>query len=224
MLVKDYMTRHPITVQPDTTVMEAQRIMAENSIKHLPVLDDNGQLVGVLTPSRFSLTPEKFASLRDFEIIHYLTKSAVKDVMVKGSRLRTISPEATLEEASNMMIVERVTGLPVLDDDMLVGIITQGDLLRELRNLLGAGEDGWRVTIEVPNRKGEFEKIFRSLYNRGWGIMAMGSVRSPRHPDKWYVLVKVSRCEDKEELLEALRSIKDQDMLDIRQVELPIPE
>jgi acetoin utilization protein AcuB len=194
--------------------------MAENGIEHLPVVDDEQYLLGILTPSRLCITPEMVASLKDFEIIHYLTKSRVRDLMVKGQRLRTIPPEATLEEAANTMIVHRVTGLPVLTNDRLVGIITQGDLLLELRNLLGAREDGWRATIEIPDRRGEFEKICHKVYGQGWGIMAMGSVRAPRNPDKWLILVKVSRCAEKQELLDLLQSVEGQEVIDIRRVEL----
>lgn len=220
MLVEDYMTRHPITVGPDTPVSEAQAMMAENHIQHLPVVDERGRLMGILTPSRFSITPEMVASLNDFDIIHYLTDSKVGELMVKSQGLHTVSAHATLEEASNIMITYGVTGLPVIEEGALVGIITQGDLLLELRNLLGARETGWRVTIEIPDRRGEFERICRTVYDHGWGIMAMGSVRSPRAPDKWVILIKVGRCSDKETLLNLLQSIEGQDVIDIREVEL----
>jgi acetoin utilization protein AcuB len=217
MLVKDYMARHPITIGPDTKLVEAQRIMASSGIKHLPVVDDDKRLVGILTPSRFAITPEKLASLNIWEISDYLTGLKASQLMVKGNALCTIDPEATLEEAAERMLARSITGLPVVEDGVVVGIITQVDLLFELRNLLGSKEKGWRVTVRVPDRKGEFGKLVETIYGNGWGLMAMGSVRSPRHPECWDVVVKISRCEDDHAIFDALGAIPGHKIVDVRE-------
>lgn len=217
MLVKDYMTRHPIMIEEHARVIEAQQIMTKNNIRHLPVVGDGKRLIGLVTRQRLMLPPETLASLDVWEIARHLSDMTAGKVMIKGADLKTITPEATLEEAAELMIRHKVGGLPVLEDGGVVcGIITETDLLVELQNLLGAQDAGYRVVVRVPDRMGEFRKLVRVISDKGWGIMAMGSVRSPKIPDKWDIVLKV-RHTTKGDLLLALREIPDQEVIDIRE-------
>jgi acetoin utilization protein AcuB len=217
MLVKDYMTRHPIMIEEHVPVIEAQQIMTKNNIRHLPVVGDGKRLIGLVTRQRLMLPPETLASLDVWEIARHLSDMTAGKVMIKGNDLRTIAPEATLEEAAELMIRHKIGGLPVLEDGGVVcGIITETDLLVELQNLLGAQDAGYRVVVRVPDRMGEFRKLVRVISDKGWGIMAMGSVRSPKIPDKWDIVLKV-RHTTKGDLLLALREIPDQEVIDIRE-------
>jgi acetoin utilization protein AcuB len=217
MLVRDYMTRHPIMVGPEVAVAEAQRLMMESHIRHLPVVGDGKRLVGLVTRQRLAVSPELLGSLDVWEITRYLSGLTVGKVMITGGDLRTIDPNATLEEAAGLMIAHKLGGLPVVEDgDVVVGIITETDLLIELQHLLGGRDAGWRVVIRVPDREGEFRKIVRVINDRGWGLMAMGSVRSPRNLGFWDVVVKVRYC-TRAELVAALKSIPDQDIADVRE-------
>jgi acetoin utilization protein AcuB len=116
------------------------------------------------------------------------------------------------------MIRHKVGGLPVLEDGVVVGIITETDLLIELQNLLGAIDRGWRVTMRVPNVPGQFLKLTRAIADQGWGIMAMGAVRSPRRAesDTWDIVVKVRRC-NQEDLAGVLTAIEGQQLIDLRE-------
>ena len=216
MLVKDYMTRHPIMIEPSKRILEAQRIMTENKIRHLPVIGDGKRLLGLITRQRLTIAPERLGSLDVWEITSYLAGLTVKQVMVKAPDLKIIGPEATLEEAAELMIQHRIGALPVVEEGIVSGIISQIDLLIELQNLLGANDEGWRVTMRVPDRRGEFSKLTGALSNRGWGIMAMGSVRTPKHPETWDVVLKVRGC-SQEELWPVLEAIADQQIIDIRE-------
>lgn len=217
MLVKDYMTRHPIMIGPDMRVTEAQKLMAENNIRHLPVAADGKRLLGLVTRQRLSIPPERLGSLDVWEITRFLSDLTVSKVMVKGPDLRTITPEATVEEAASLMIRYKIGSLPVTEDGrVVIGIITEIDLLVELQNLLGANDEGWRVTMRVPDRIGEFSKLTKAMLDHGWGIMAMGSVRAPKQPDLWDVVLKVRRP-TREELVAVLEAIPDQKLIDIRE-------
>jgi acetoin utilization protein AcuB len=220
MLVKDYMTRHPIMIEEGTRVIEAQKIMAQNNIRHLPVVGSGKRLTGLVTRQRLMLPPETLGSLDVWEIARYLSDMTVAKVMLKGTELHTITPEATLEEAAELMMRHKVGGLPVIDEGdntgIVCGIITDTDLLVELQNLLGAQDAGYRVVIRVPDRMGEFRKLVRVISDKGWGIMAMGSVRAPKVPDKWDIVLKV-RHASKGDLLLTLREIPDQEIMDIRE-------
>lgn len=215
MLVKDYMTRHPIMIEPDKPIMVAQELMNHNHIRHLPVVGAGKRLLGIVTNQRLQIPPEKLGSLNVWEITRYLSTLTVEKVMVKGDPLKTISPESTLEEAADMMTRHKIGGLPVVEDGIVVGIITETDLLIELQNLLGANEPGWRVTMHVPDRQGEFSKTTAVIARNGWGIMSMGSVRTPKDENIWELVLKVRRC-TKEELVATLSAIEGQKLVDIR--------
>jgi acetoin utilization protein AcuB len=211
------MTRHPILVEPSLPVAEAQRIMMANHIRHLPVVGSGKRLLGLVTRQRLSIPPERLASLDVWEITRFLSGLTVGKVMVTGADLHQVTPDATLEDAAGLLIAHKIGGLPVVDDDgMVIGIITETDLLIELQNLLGANDAGWRVVIRVPDRTGEFRKITKVISDKGWGVMAMGSVRSPRTADFWDVIIKVRHC-SRDELVAALTAIEDQEIVDVRE-------
>jgi acetoin utilization protein AcuB len=217
MLVKDYMTRHPILIEPGKRVTDAQRLMMENNIRHLPVVGDGKRLLGLVTRQRLAIPPERLASLDMWEITRYLANLSVADLMVKGKDLCTITPDATLEEAADLMIQHKISGLPVVEaGGVVVGILTETDLLIELQNLLGAIDAGWRVVMRVPDRDGEFRKLVRAISDRSWAIMAMGSVRSPKVRDHWDLIVKVRHC-TRDELIQVLKGIPDQEIVDVRE-------
>ncbi len=219
MLVKDYMMRHPILIGPEMRVAEAHQLMAENKVRHLPVVGDGKRLLGLVTWHRLSIPPERLASLDVWEITRYLADLRVGKVMVTPPDLRTIEPDATLEEAADIMIRHNVGGLPVVDaagGGIVVGLLTDIDLLVELQNLLGAKDDGWRVVVRIPNRRGEYSRLARAISERGWGIMAMGSTRAPRHADMWDVVLKVRHC-SRDELLALIGTLDGQQVIDIRE-------
>ena len=218
MLVKDYMTRHPIMIEPTMRVADAQKLMSENQIRHLPVIGSGKRLLGLVTRQRLSIPPEKLGSLDVWEITRYLSNLTASDVMVKGPDLRTIGPDATLEEAADLMIRNKISSLPVIEDGIVVGIITETDLLIELQNLLGAVDSGWRVVMRVPDRDGEFRKLVRAISDKGWGIMAMGSVRTPKQPDRWDIILKVRHC-TRDALMTVLEKIEDQQIVDLRETQ-----
>ena len=180
MLVKDYMTRHPILIEPHKRIMDAQRIMTENKIRHLPVAGDGKRLLGLVTRQRLSIAPERLGSLDVWEITHYLAELTVASVMVKRADLKTIDPHATLEDAAELMIRHRIGVLPVLDKDVVIGVISQIDLLVELQNLLGANDAGWRVTMRVPDKRGETVKLTSAVSARGWGNYGFGQRPHPK--------------------------------------------
>ena len=216
MLVKDYMTRHPIMIGPEKPVYEAQKILVENSIRHLPVVADGKRLLGLITPQRLDISPEKLGSLEVWEITRYLAKLTVEQVMIKGNGLYTIDSSATLEEAADIMIHHKVDGLPVIEDGVVTGIITKTDLLVELQELLGATEPGWRVVMRIEDKRGENAKINSALAKHGWDIMAWGTVRTRKQPDHWDIIFKVCGCEE-DDLRSVLESIEGQELVDIRE-------
>ena len=215
MLVKDYMTRHPIMIAPETSATEAQKIMFENKLRHLPVVGDGKRLLGLITRDRLSVPPSDLGSLDVWEISRLLSNLRVKDVMLKRTELITTDQNATLEVAAQQMLTHKVGCLPVIEDEIVIGIITETDLLNQLSNLLGGKVEGVRVTVRVPDRVGEFAKVTSAITAKGWGIYASGSLPSPKQPGFWDLVIKV-RNVNQAELVDALQGIEEQEIIDVR--------
>lgn len=215
MLVKDYMTRHPIMIAPEVPAAEAQKIMLENKIRHLPVVGDGKRLLGLITRTRLSVPPSDLGSLNVWEISRLLSNLRVKDVMLKEKELVSIDQDATLEDAAQKMLNHKVGCLPVIEDEIVIGIITENDLLTELANLLGGRIEGVRVTIRVPDKIGEYAKVTSAVTEKGWGIYASGGLPSPKRPGYWDLVIKV-RNASQEELVATLEQIDGQEIIDVR--------
>ncbi len=218
MLVKDCMIRHPIMASLSTSAVDAQRIMMENNIRHMPVVGDGKRLKGLLTSQSLALKPDTLASLNVWEITRILSDLKVKDVMVKKEHVITISPDRTIERAAKIMMENKIGCLPVIEDDVVVsGILTETDLLKAFQAMLGLPADGVRVTVRMPDRIGEFIKLASVLVDRGWGVMGIGSFPSIRNPGYYDVVIKIPRVSC-EEVQQAVESIPDHSIADIRQV------
>jgi acetoin utilization protein AcuB len=212
------MTRHPILIEPHRRIVDAQRIMVENHVRHVPVVGDGKRLLGLLTRQRLQIAPDRLSSLDVWEITSKLTDLTVDEVMAKGADLKTISPEATLEEAAALMIRHKIGGLPVVGEgNIVVGMITDTDLLIEFQQLLGAYDPGWRLTVRVPARRGEFGKLYSAIIDKGWGVMAMGSNRSPKEEEHWDMMIKVRGPAQAEDLEALIDELEGQKILDLRE-------
>jgi acetoin utilization protein AcuB len=216
MLVKDYMTRHPVMISPETPAAEAQQMMIENKVRHLPVVGDGKRILGLITRDRLRVPPTDLGSLNIWEISRLLSHLKVKDVMVKKNDLITIDPNETIETAAQEMIKNKIGCLPVVEDEVVVGIITEIDMLAELSNLLGGSIPGVRVTIRVPDQVGEYAKITSAIAQNGWGIYTSGGVPSPKKSGFWDVVIKV-RSVPKDKLVSVLEQIDGQEIVDVRE-------
>ena len=216
MFVKDYMTRHPVMVEPTMSIIEAQGIMAEARVRHLPVIESGKRLLGLVTRERMRVASTELASLNVWEITRFLSNLTVKDVMVKRDDVITIEPGATLEEAAQVMVESKIGCLPVLEEGIVVGIITEVDMMVQLVDLLGGGVPGVRVMVRMPNKKGELAKITGALAAQGWGIYASGGVVAPKRPEYWDCVIKV-RDVSKDKLVAVLEEIEGQEVIDVRE-------
>ncbi|HET6597989.1 MAG TPA: CBS domain-containing protein [Anaerolineales bacterium] len=123
--VRSWMSERLITITPETTFPEAQRLMLENKIRRLPVLQ-SGKLVGIVTLGDIrEAKPSDATTLSIYELNYLMDKLTAKDFMTPNPI--TIAPDATLGEAARLMVDHRVGGLPVIDHGKLIGIITETD-------------------------------------------------------------------------------------------------
>jgi acetoin utilization protein AcuB len=210
------MTRHPFMAEPEMSIVEAQRYMGENNLTYLPVVGDGKRLLGLVTPETLLIDPGKLGSLSVWEISHYLSRLTVKDVMVPAKDVISIHQDATIEEAASLMMEKKIGCLPVLDGNIVVGLITDLDLMAQLTKMMWLEMPGVRATIRLPMRKGELAKLVSALAAQNWGIASLGGVPAPKDPSKWEAVVKV-RHVTIEQLAEVLQGIPDLELVDIRE-------
>ena len=149
MFVKNRMSRHPITVRPETSLYDALQLMRREHVRRLPVLDDAGDLVGiVLEKDLLYASPSPATSLSVYELNYLVSQVTVEDLMTRD--VITVDDDCPLEEAARIMADNDISGLPVMRDAKLVGMITESDLFRIFLELLGARVWGLRVAINVP--------------------------------------------------------------------------
>jgi len=215
MLVNDCMMRHPILISPDTPAAEAQKIMTENKVRHLPVVGDGKRLEGLITRERLALKPDELGSLNIWEITRTLSNLRVKDLMIKAQDVYTITADKTIERAARTMQQHKIGCLPVVEDEnVVIGIITEVDLLGAFQQMLGLPAEGVRVTVRMPEDE-RFINLAAVLVDKGWGVMGIGSFPSPRFPGYWDVVIKIPRV-TVEEVEGALSQLTRQKIVDIR--------
>lgn len=174
MLVKERMSRHPITVTPDTTLYEALRIVREEKVRRLPVLDRKGKLVGIVAEKDLLYaSPSPATSLSAYELNYLISKITVKDLMSK--EVVTTCEDYPLEEAARIMVDSQVGALPVMRGDVLVGVITESDLFKIFLELLGARVWGLRVALRVKDEPGFLARLTQQIAQSGGNIVSLGT-------------------------------------------------
>jgi acetoin utilization protein AcuB len=215
MLVKDRMSVHPLTISEDESIFGAHRYMQEQNIRHLPVVDRAGRMVGVVTEDDLlKAEPSGVTLLSVWEINSLLTKVKVKDVMVRA--VITTTEDTPIEEAAHLMHHHRIGCLPVMRDAKLVGIITESDIFCTFMELFSAREKGLRITLEIPDTEGQLAKVAQAIADQGGYIAACGTFMS-EDPTKWGLVLKVKNVE-RDILTTALASIEGERTLDVREV------
>ena len=177
MLVQERMSRHPVTVYPDMPIAEALNLMREQNVRRFPVLDrKTKKLLGIVTEKQLLYaSPSPATALSMHEINYLLSKLTVSRVM--ATDLITVSEDTPIEEAARLMVDNRIGGLPVMRGETLVGIITETDLFKTFLELFAAREGGVRLTILVPERRGELLAIAQAIVGLDGNIISLGTFR-----------------------------------------------
>jgi acetoin utilization protein AcuB len=182
MFVSRSMTRKVITVAPDEGIFKAQELMAANKIRHLPVVETDGRLIGIVTDRDIrSALPYKFIKESPSgKEKKKLSELKIKNIMTQNPM--TISPTHTLQDALLMIQDARVGALPVVDENgILGGIISVRDLLRAFINVLGIGQPGTLLCILTEEKVGQLKKIVDAITEEN---ISFGSVLVARYWEK----------------------------------------
>lgn len=152
MLVRDCMTKNPVTVRPESDPMAAGMVLKYRGFRHLPVLDAEGRLVGIVDRT---------------DLEQFLAKAGPPSVLKRQHRVEqvmtrevvTVAPDCPIEEAASEMVKHKIGSLPVVEDGILVGIITETDIFKQFAAALGGGTSSLRLTVQVDNVPGQFAQL-----------------------------------------------------------------
>ena len=190
MAVKDFMTRKVVYISPNTTIAHAADMMREQELHRLPVIE-NDQLVGLVTEGTIAeASPSKATSLSIYEMNYLLNKTKVGDVMIRD--VVTISQFASLEDATYLMLKNKIGILPVVDNEQLYGVITDRDIFKAFLEVSGYGEEGVRLRFVTENKVGVLEQIIRLLVEENLNIS--NTVNIPRKDGKVVIAGALYAC------------------------------
>ncbi|MBM9832369.1 CBS domain-containing protein, partial [Enterococcus faecalis] len=194
--VKDFMTKRVIYVSPETTVATAADLMREHGIHRLPVIE-NDKLVGLVTEGTIAeASPSKATSLSIYEMNYLLNKTKVGQIMIKD--VITVSKLASLEDAVDLMLRNSIGVLPVVDNELMSGIITDKDVFKAFLEVSGYGEDGIRVRLITDNGVGVLERIIHLISEENLNISH--TVNIPRRDGKIIIEVQIDGEFDTDQL------------------------
>ena len=136
MVVRDYMSSPVVTVTPETSFQDALALLRQRKIRRVPVVDQAGSLVGIITErDLLHAAPSPATSLSVWELNYLLWRLQVEGLMTR--KVLTVQPDTPLQDAAQLMLEHKFGGLPVVDDHhQVVGVITETDIFRVFVKLL----------------------------------------------------------------------------------------
>jgi len=171
MLVANWMTKDVVTISPDRSMMKASKVMKDKSISRVPVVDEDGKIVGIISDRDIKdASPSKATTLDMHELYYLLSEIKIQDIMTK--KPMTIRSDETVEKAAVLMLEGNFGGLPVIDEnDKVVGIITDTDIFKVLVEISGVYEGGSQVCLQVSTEAGSLTPVLDYLKENNARIM-----------------------------------------------------
>jgi len=194
MKVQDKMNREVITVEMNTSMTEALRKIDQNNIRRLPVMD-KGELVGIVTLTDLNqASPSTATTLSVHELNYLLAKTKIKDIIPKHQKLLTIAPDDYIEVAAKIMRQNKISGLPVVENGNLVGIITETDLFDALIEILGVKKAHTRLDIWAIDRLGALAEITNIIAAKNINILNTVAYYD-EHKNKYKVILRLEELD-----------------------------
>jgi acetoin utilization protein AcuB len=203
MLVKDRMTPNPTTVTTETSLKEALDLVRSKPFRHLPVVDGEGKLAGIVTEkSLVYASPTPTTTLSVFEVDYILSRTNIGQI-IQGEVV-AVDPDLPIEEAARIMVDHRFGCLPVVENDELIGIISDTDIFRVFVEAMGGGYPSLRVTVVIPEEVGSLARIAARIADLGANIYSMGVFWGDK-PEERVAAFRLERV-DRDTVVQALEA------------------
>ena len=190
MLIRHWMTKDVITVTPETSMLKASKLMKEHDIRRLPVVDTQMNVVGIVSDRDIKdASPSKATTLDMHELYYLLSELKIKDIMTPNPV--TIGPTDTVESVAMLMEEKGFGGLPVVQDDKLVGIITDHDLFKVLISITGARQGGVQLAFNLPDQPGSMRPVLDALRTNQASIISILSSNDDKEEGTRHVFIRI---------------------------------
>ncbi len=214
MLVGKRMSSPVISIHPDSTLEEALNLMKAEHIRRLPVVDKDGNLIGIVSERQLlAASPSDATTLSVYEIKELMNRVTIDKIMTRD--VLTTTADTPLEETARIMADNKVGGLPVVEGRKVVGMITETDIFKVFLEMLGARQKGLRLMVETTDAPGTFAKISQAIFDAGGNIIALGTFMG-KTSEVSEIMIKANNI-DKDKLLAVVKPYI-LSVLDIREV------
>ena len=192
MIVKEVMSKNPVTIGPATKLRALNELMKANDVRHVPVVK-NGKLIGIVTERdiRYAMIPEKIPGKKvpqGWNLDHL----KVQDIMTDNTI--TIAQEAQVEEAARIIYGLKIHALPVMKNDKLVGIISVMDILGIFIEMMGMLKSSSRVDVLMKESQANFDKVSKIIHKNNGQIIGVGITPYPKDKKKSIYLFRLESC------------------------------
>ncbi len=172
--MREKIQKSPVTISPEATFFEARNLIHEKGIRHLPVVDKNNALVGIVTDRDIREAAPSDATLLSVQELNYLLgKLKVSSFMTPKAKLITITPDTLIEEAVQLMHDHKIGCLPVLEGGKLYGIFTETDALDHLVDIFGIKQKGTRLTVALEDKPGSLLGILEVFKKHNLSVISI---------------------------------------------------
>jgi len=172
--LRERIQRKPITISPDASFFEARSLIHEKGVRHLPVVDKHGRLMGIVTDRDIREAAPSDATLLSVQELNFLLgKLKVSAFMTPKDKLITITPDALIEEAVQLMHVHKIGCLPVLEGEKLYGIFTETDALDHFVDIFGLKQKGTRLTIAIEDKPGVLLEVLQVFKKHNVNVISI---------------------------------------------------
>jgi acetoin utilization protein AcuB len=174
--MRERVQRNPVTIQPDASFFEARSLIHDKGIRHLPVVDKENRLLGIVAESDIrEAGPSDVAMLGVKELTDLLRTLKVSELMVPKEKVITITPDTLIEEAIQLMHDHKIGCLPVIDEGKLYGIFTETDALAHFVDIFGFKQKGTRLTVAFEDKAGTMVGILEVFKKHNVDVISVVS-------------------------------------------------
>jgi acetoin utilization protein AcuB len=172
--MREKIQKNPITISPEASFYEARNLIHEKGVRHVPVVDKNNILVGIVTDRDIRQAAPSDATLLSVQELNYLLgKLKVASFMTPKDKLITINPDTIIEEAVQLMHDHKIGCLPVVEGGKLYGIFTETDALDHLVDIFGLKQKGTRITLALEDKPGTMLGILEVFKKHNVNIISI---------------------------------------------------